>query len=696
MSEPSVPFRQVHLDFHTSAVCGVIGGDFDPTVFGETVRSARVNSMNVFARCHHGFSYYPTAVGTRHPGLGFDLLGAQIGALHAAGARAVVYVTLMWDDLAAERNPGWVVAARNGQLLMRPPMSGESQVSGGYSWSTLDLSSGYGEYVYAQVDELCDRYDLDGFWFDIAFTAPNYSPWGQRQARAAGVDLADAEAMAGFAYARNLDFMERLSALVRSRAPDASLVYNHATDAAMRDKVHLQSHLEIESLPTASSQWGYLHYPVVARHARSQGLPFVGMTGRFHKSWADFGGLKNDDQLMYEVGTVLSAGGRVSVGDQLHPSGVLDPAVYRLLGRVYEHVEALEPWLEDASPMTDLAILSTGCRVEQGHGIWISERGPGVEGAAQFCLETGLQFDIIDPAAVSPKRYPVLLVPDGVPLDAASTRAVQRHLDEGGRLILDGRAGLDPSGARSVFDVVPVRYLGEAPTVPAYVRLDGLLAGDRGLATDYAYVLYDGALDVRPAAGATGHGVIHQALFTRTWDHFTSHAQAPVGAAVGGPIVVASDRVLYFAAPLFRGYGTHDYWVYRELMRAAIDSFLAEREVSVEGPGWLEVGLLRQAKDLRGSRPDRRVLHLTAYQARRTSSTGPHVDQSWPITGVGIRLRRSPDRDVERVYLAPDMTKVPFEEGPTSIAFRLPSLGIHTVVVAEDRSTTGEGLPGAS
>ena len=69
------------------------------------------------------------------------------------------------------------------------------------------------------------------------------------------------------------------------------------TDAAMGELIHVQTHLDVESLATSPGLWGYLHYPIVARHARTFGLPFLGMTGRFHKSWADFGGLKTLDQL---------------------------------------------------------------------------------------------------------------------------------------------------------------------------------------------------------------------------------------------------------------------------------------------------------------------------------------------------------------------------------------------------------------
>src|SRR3712207_4029253 len=109
----------------------------------------------------------------------------------------------------------------------------------------------------------------------------------------------------------------------------------------------------IESLPTSSGLWGYLHYPVTARQARTYGVDFLGMTGRFHKAWADFGGLKTRDQLDYECGTIVAAGGEVSVGDQLHPRGVLDPAVYRLLEHSFGRVQKLEPFLRGARPVSE-------------------------------------------------------------------------------------------------------------------------------------------------------------------------------------------------------------------------------------------------------------------------------------------------------------------------------------------------------
>ncbi len=85
---PVFPMRQVHLDFHTSPDIPDVGADWDAEHFVRTLKEARVNSITVFAKCHHGMNYYPTKIGPVHPSLKFDLLGEQIEACHRAGGSA--------------------------------------------------------------------------------------------------------------------------------------------------------------------------------------------------------------------------------------------------------------------------------------------------------------------------------------------------------------------------------------------------------------------------------------------------------------------------------------------------------------------------------------------------------------------------------------------------------------------------------
>ena len=64
------------------------------------------------------------------------------------------------------------------------------------------------------------------------------------------------------------------------------------------------SHLELESLPTGG--WGYDHYPMSAAYSRNLGLDFLGMTGKFHRTWGEFGGFKHPNALRYEWAAMLA------------------------------------------------------------------------------------------------------------------------------------------------------------------------------------------------------------------------------------------------------------------------------------------------------------------------------------------------------------------------------------------------------
>ena len=140
----------------------------------------------------------------------------------------------------------------------------------------------------AQTEEICSRYEVDGVFFDICFPVPNYSPLGQARMREAEVRPDDERAVLRFAEAKLKGFLERLSEAVRAKVPRATIFYNGTVNPRMAETLHYQTHFEIESLPTSSGIWGYLHYPVMARQARTYGVDFLGMTGRFHKAWADY------------------------------------------------------------------------------------------------------------------------------------------------------------------------------------------------------------------------------------------------------------------------------------------------------------------------------------------------------------------------------------------------------------------------
>jgi hypothetical protein len=115
---PPVLSRQIHLDFHTSEHIPGVGSRFLKRQFQEALRVGHVNWINIFAKCHHGWSYYPIRAGHVHPTLEIDLLGAQIAACHEIGVRCPIYFTVGWSVHDAETHPEWCVRNADGTIAV--------------------------------------------------------------------------------------------------------------------------------------------------------------------------------------------------------------------------------------------------------------------------------------------------------------------------------------------------------------------------------------------------------------------------------------------------------------------------------------------------------------------------------------------------------------------------------------------------
>src|SRR3569623_970736 len=133
-------YRQIHLDFHTSEHIPDVGAAFDAENFLQVLRAAKVDSITEFAKCHHGWAYYPTKVGAPHPNLARpDLLGEMVSALNAADIEAPIYISVQWDERDARVHPEWraLSATNRYQHSIAGDVSSARQLSP--AWHTLCL-----------------------------------------------------------------------------------------------------------------------------------------------------------------------------------------------------------------------------------------------------------------------------------------------------------------------------------------------------------------------------------------------------------------------------------------------------------------------------------------------------------------------------------------------------------------------------
>jgi hypothetical protein len=675
MSKIDLRFRQIHLDFHTSKLIQGIGSQFDPEEFAATLEKARVDSITCFARCHHGWIYYDTKINPerRHPHLVTNLLKEQIEACHARAIRVPIYTTVQWDHYTASRHPDWLTMDEKGCIVGTPPFE-----AGFYR--ELCLNSPYVEtFLKPHVQEILETLPTDGLFLDIVRPVACACRHCREKMEAEGMEPSDARARRQFGLLTVNRFKQDMTRFVRQFNAECSIFYNAGhVGTRHRPVASAYTHFELESLP--SGGWGYLHFPLAMRYARTLGLDCLGMTGKFHTSWGDFHSFKNEAALQYECFRMLALGAQCSIGDQLHPLGRIDRHVYELVESVYSQVEKKEPWCRKARPVTEIGVLTP----EEFHGAEIGGLPPALMGITRMLEESAHQFDIVDSAS-DLARFKVVVLPDAIPVSAELADKLQAYLDGGGALLASFEAGMNGEKTAFTLQALGVRLKSEGPRdlngelvrgkiydradYVEYVLPQGALG--KGLAeTEVALYIRGMDVEAEPDAEVLMSKVLP--YFDRTYQHFCSHRQTPSSGQAGGPAVVKNGRVIYFANPIFSEYNVVAPRWEKQLVLNALALLLPEPLVRHTGPSTLQVTVNEQAADKRW------VVHLLHYIPERRSQTIDIIEDVIPLDDIDISVRVP--GTVTGVVCVPEATSLTYRQVGDRVEFTLPRLVGHQMI----------------
>ena len=298
-------FRQVHLDFHTSEAIENIGLDFKKNEFQEALKLGHVDSVTLFSKCHHGWSYHPTKANRMHPYLNFDLLGEQIKAAKEIGVQTVGYISAGLDEKYAVEHPECLAREMNEQIHRTRDFS----IPG---YHLLCMNSPYLNVLADQVREMCANYDINGVFLDIVYPVTCYCRNCAKLMAEQGMDIHNIEDVRCFSRITYAKYTRTMRQAVDSVKPGLPIFHNGGrTNRGRREMLDMNSHVEIESLPTGG--WGYDNLPITSRYLQPIGKEFLGMTGKFHRSWGEFGGYKSENALLYETALTVANGGKCSV-----------------------------------------------------------------------------------------------------------------------------------------------------------------------------------------------------------------------------------------------------------------------------------------------------------------------------------------------------------------------------------------------
>jgi len=654
-------FRQVHLDFHTSEKIPGIGRKFNKQQFQEALKLGHVNSITLFSKCHHGWAYHPSKANRIHPELDFDLLGAQIEAAHEIGVKTPVYLSAGLDEKIALDHPEWLLASISKAI---PPK--ENFTRPGYH--QLCLNTPYLDVLLAQIREVCQNYDADGIFLDIVGVRQCACPACIRTALTQGLDITDDNTFWVIGEQTYANYVRKVRETIDSVKPGLPVFHNAGhIPVGRRDLAFANSHLELESLPTGG--WGYDHFPLSARYVQNLGMEYLSMTGKFHRSWGEFGGFKHPNALRYEVALAAAHGAKCSVGDQMHPSGEMDMATYKLIGSAYAQLEQQEPWLDQVDPVADIAVLSYSAYYYEMHGVRHKDRVTAVEtGALRILSEGNYLYDIVDFQS-DLSRYRVLILPDEERLTDEMQKKIAAFVAGGGKLLATGTSALYAQQDTFAFDF-GADYVATSEYDHNFIRplfeMEGLY--------DSAYVINTNPQTVKLTTG-TMLAKQERSYFNRTYQHFCSHRHAPSSGEFAGPGMVAGKDGIYISWPVFRLYAEDGSLILKRIVTHALDLLLGENKTLTTDLGAQGITTIMEQKH------HNRYIHHLLYAVPVLRGPVQVIEDIVPIYDVHAELKL-PHR-IKNVYLAPQMTKVPFTQENSSVRYTLDKLECHQMVILE-------------
>lgn len=665
--------RQIHLDFHTSGLISGIAEKFDADNFIKTLKDSNVEGICVFARCHHGYCYYPTKTGTIHPNLkNQDLLGDQLDALKKAGIVTGIYTTICWDELASEIHPDWICRKSDSSIMKFEPTTGQEIGANKAGWHFLCWNSPYREYLKQHIQELLKNYTANFLFLDILFNSSacmcNYCIERMKKHSLDPSNPADAEKNS-IDSAREL--MEFINSAIKKLNSEILPFYNSRlrvtgnVEEGSRPELDYWAILCIESLP--SGPWGYDHFPLFAKYFQNFEKPLMGHTGKFQKMWGDFGGLKNQAALDYEMMRMMSHGIAGCVGDQLHPNGQLDNATYKLIGNTFEKVKDVEDVLMPSKPIDEIGVLFTNQpKVARNVGTHLEAE----TGAMKLLTQLQYQFSLIDEQSEF-NNYKLIILPDEVTITEVLKKKLNDYVKTGGQLLLSYSSGLDEDDRWSIDDI-KINIKGEHPFKPYYIYPTGQLLG---LIADTDHVMYLGGKEIETLDNNYEILVkIAEPYFNRTADYFCSHAQTPPAKRTDLPeLIYNNSNIIYFSSPVFSCYNQYPLGVIKQMADWSLRKLLKDKLIESNLPSTAEVTLRKNDKK-------HTVLTILHYIPQRRGQNLDIVEDTIPLYNVELSLLKS---KCQKIIDQRNKEELDFEIANNRIKLKLPKIDGFTVLTIE-------------
>ena len=674
-------FVILHADHHTREDSPV-GKDADEEATREMIARVDPDLIQIHAKGNPGWTTYPTDIGFTPPGLQKDVLR-------------------MWKTIADERGKpfsAYYNLGRDGEIMMRRPELNRLDAGGNLRQNMLSYGAAVGrEYLWPQLDEIMDRYDPAGFWFDgscftvcTCYQEATVSRWREES----GMEpprTPDAPGWDGFKELQRELYRELVRdtcRFVHEKRPGCLVAVNVAYGILMPEKPdagidYLTADIadHVERVGSAASIMD------------AQRLPFDLMVALWYSTAESIADIKEKrfpkplSQLQQEAAIIISRGGRFSAWETPTQGSGLYPENMSVLADVTDWLRPKKAWCLESYNLPDVSFMhapETHYANTRNAANCFLNSAPSLTVACALLDMHHVPYEVLPGWRLEEHDIDgkLLVIEDPHVVTEKQLSGLNHYLKAGGRVLLTGDA-LVAGGPelRALAGVGRVRPTSTSSTFSFEVGTNQPVSVARFYRAepgDCRVVMWASAGDAITSGNETASPVTKLGFGEMAW---------PLEEESPGryPLLTEYSGVFYCAVPIhaeIAAAGNDPAYadpalttLWNTIVGAALSN--DERTIATTAPGTLHVTLREQPGH------DRLVMHLVnAHPGCKTAGTiFPKIEaiETAPTARYELRIDFAPSR----VTIEPDGAKIDYTYENGALSFSIDEFDIHLMVVIQ-------------
>ena len=679
------PLYVWHLDYYLPGNSPDAFRCFDAERIADEICAAGPTLVVVFALNQHGYAYYPSKVAPPHPHLkGLDYTGELISALRRRNKKVFTYVNYMNIELR-EKHPDWWQRYSDGSIIVEE------------GWGVPCPNGPVREYMKEIFHEIAERYDTDGFFFDMfgfnrggcyceSCKAKFRNRYGLHLPEDKKWDTKEWREFVKFRYESALEAATEMRDAAKSAKPDIAWIthtsplqsWASATGAHLSPVVDDIVHTEVEKqygkYRWAPGEMGKLLL------AYSGGKPCIVNLADLHVYWEKPKGWfyipDSATELKLCTSEIVANGCWPSIYTEPYPDSRHNPYTNEGMKECFTFIRNFEPYLVDTDTVKSVALHFSRSSYD-----FFGKDDPNsylhsFRGMYRALLESHIPFDIVFDEQILDgrvKAYDLLVMSNSACTSVEINTAVEEYVARGGSLLITYKTSLYDEEGRNRPDfglagIIGANYAGDF--IPGYMVAHPTLC--HGLTS--SPILEHRLVEIATCGDDSktlGWMILHSPTDLAPFTYVSAPSRPS-----DQPVLIERGRVMYCAGDIGYSFMKAGYPDHRQLVENIVKRLLGPKlPIRVNAPTTLDMVLREQ-----GNRLLIHLVNLTTNQLVEDEGCSSDIYDVIPLHNIDIKLSFN---DISRVYKASDGEPLLHEADSTGVRFRIPEIGIYEIIVCE-------------